>query len=94
MEFLSLYLERRFKYLSCINKDYWLIDWLIADVSPRETSLAARSEEQGERLFSQVIWEQGAFMQLHATSIMFQVSNRFFCTMITIKTPSTRYKEY
>ena len=21
--------KRRFKYLSCINKDYWLIDWLI-----------------------------------------------------------------
>ena len=20
--------KRRFKYLSCINKDYWLIDWL------------------------------------------------------------------
>ena len=19
--------KRRFKYLSCINKDYWLIDW-------------------------------------------------------------------
>ena len=25
--------KHRFKYLSCINKDYWLIDWLIEELS-------------------------------------------------------------
>ena len=25
--------KHRFKYLSCINKDYWLIDWLIGSTT-------------------------------------------------------------
>ena len=31
--------KRRFKYLSCINKDYWLIDWLAMSHPPGETEM-------------------------------------------------------
>ena len=43
--------KRRFKYLSCINKNYWLIDWLIDWLSspfpcpPRLRRSLARSRE-------------------------------------------------